>query len=83
MTGFMECDTCREKPGMPYLCQGCLNNRAEIGRLEGEIERLQAEVRRLKGFIASVDQDVTLCGVAFRRIDPADVSMLATTGEDG
>lgn len=30
---FMECDTCRAKPGSPYLCQGCLHNRALIDRL--------------------------------------------------
>lgn len=30
---FMECDTCRAKPGMPLSCQGCLHNRAVIGKL--------------------------------------------------
>lgn len=24
---FVECDTCRAKPGTPYLCRGCLANR--------------------------------------------------------
>lgn len=28
--GFLECDTCRAKPGSPYLCAGCLNNRGKI-----------------------------------------------------
>lgn len=30
---FMECDTCKAKPGSPTLCAGCLNNRAVIGKL--------------------------------------------------
>ena len=31
---FIECDTCREKPGSPTLCQGCLHNREVIGELK-------------------------------------------------
>lgn len=31
---FMECDTCRAKPGTPVLCSGCLHNRAAIGNLK-------------------------------------------------
>ena len=27
---FMECDTCRKKPGSPTLCEGCLHNRREM-----------------------------------------------------
>ena len=30
---FRECDTCAAKPGSPYLCKGCLANRAAIGVL--------------------------------------------------
>lgn len=30
---FMECDTCRVKPGSPYLCNGCLHNRDLIQKL--------------------------------------------------
>ena len=30
---FMECDTCRAKPGTPILCDGCLHNRAAIESL--------------------------------------------------
>lgn len=30
---FIECDTCRAKPGSPILCQGCLHNRDLISRL--------------------------------------------------
>lgn len=27
---FIECDTCKAKPGMPILCDGCLHNRSAI-----------------------------------------------------
>jgi len=30
---FIECDTCRAKPGMPILCWGCLHNRDLITKL--------------------------------------------------
>ena len=30
---FMECDTCRAKPGAPLLCAGCLHNRTLINNL--------------------------------------------------
>lgn len=29
---FMECDSCRAKPGSPQLCKGCLHNRALISK---------------------------------------------------
>lgn len=32
--GFMECDTCRAKPGSPPLCAGCLHNREVINAYE-------------------------------------------------
>lgn len=32
---FMECDTCRAKPGSPILCEGCLHNRRLIEELTG------------------------------------------------
>lgn len=37
VTGFMECDTCRAKPGTPPLCAGCLHNRSVIGGLAGAL----------------------------------------------
>lgn len=30
---FMECDTCRGKPGSPPLCKGCIHNRSLIEKL--------------------------------------------------
>jgi hypothetical protein len=30
---FLECDTCRAKPGSPALCRGCLRNRTMINML--------------------------------------------------
>lgn len=34
--GFMECDTCRAKPGTPILCAGCSHNRTRIHNLIAE-----------------------------------------------
>ncbi len=31
---FMECATCRAKPGTPLLCESCLNNRDAISKLQ-------------------------------------------------
>lgn len=33
MMEFIECDSCKAKPGTPTLCAGCLHNRAVIGKL--------------------------------------------------
>lgn len=33
---FMECDTCRAKPGSPELCKGCLHNRKLINKLNNQ-----------------------------------------------
>jgi len=38
---FRECDACAAKPGCPTLCNGCLANRAVIGRLQKKIEELE------------------------------------------
>lgn len=37
MSRFVECDTCRAKPGTPQLCAGCLANRASIAELEKSV----------------------------------------------
>lgn len=31
---FMECDSCRAKPGSPQLCTGCLHNRSAIEKMK-------------------------------------------------
>lgn len=33
-TQFIECDTCRVKPGSPELCWGCFHNRMLISKLK-------------------------------------------------
>lgn len=33
MTSFVECDTCRAKPGTPLLCSGCVSNQNLIEQL--------------------------------------------------
>lgn len=40
---FMECDTCRQKPGSHSLCRGCLHNRIVIERLERALQRAWAD----------------------------------------
>jgi hypothetical protein len=35
---FKECDVCRAKPGSPLLCDGCLQNRETIGRLNDQLK---------------------------------------------
>ena len=37
---FVECDTCRVKPGAPVLCGGCLANRRTIGALQAIVNDL-------------------------------------------
>jgi hypothetical protein len=37
---FMECATCRAKPGSPMLCESCLHNRTTINWLRGELGRV-------------------------------------------
>ena len=39
---FVECDTCRAKPGTPLLCAGCLQNRSTLGKLERHNAKLVA-----------------------------------------
>jgi hypothetical protein len=34
---FIECDSCRVKPGSPLLCESCLNNRNVISELKDQI----------------------------------------------
>lgn len=38
---FVECETCRAKPGMPVLCDGCLRNRQLITLLKRKIKKLK------------------------------------------
>ena len=35
---FVECETCRAKPGSPILCDSCLHNRALISALKSSIK---------------------------------------------
>lgn len=39
---FMECDTCRAKPGTPELCRGCFHNRTAIYELNGMLKSKQS-----------------------------------------
>lgn len=49
-TRFLECDTCREKPGSPQLCDGFLHNRTAIERLR---EMVRPTLRdRLKAYFS-------------------------------
>ncbi len=37
---FMECKTCKAKPGTPVLCPSCLANRSTIERLRAVVDKL-------------------------------------------
>jgi hypothetical protein len=37
MLEFVECDTCRVKPGTPTLCRGCIANRSTINKLKKQL----------------------------------------------
>lgn len=57
-TGFMECDTCRSKPGSPELCAGCLHNRAVILEYEQRLKDIAATAKkRMKEIGASTEAD--------------------------
>jgi hypothetical protein len=42
--GFMQCDTCRAKPGTPYLCSGCLSNRKAIDALKRKLAAVREKI---------------------------------------
>ena len=42
-TEFVECDTCKAKPGSPYLCSGCLKNRQIIHALLEYVNKLKKQ----------------------------------------
>jgi len=44
-TSFVECDTCKAKPGTPTLCNGCLTNRNTIAVFEEERHRDMLDAR--------------------------------------
>lgn len=48
---FRECDTCAAKPGSPYLCAGCLNNRNTINKLEVELQHLRQKQDIIRGVL--------------------------------
>ena len=60
---FMECDTCRAKPGSPILCRGCLHNRTALtladkqGYMRGVEEALRVlpKEKHLQGVLGDND----------------------------
>ena len=44
---FVECDTCRAKPGTPLLCSTCFHNRSAISVLTRQLAEAQQKVERL------------------------------------
>lgn len=55
---FQECDACRAKPGMPILCNGCLQNRAAIERLSDALGYAVQVVERYAAGIREAHLDV-------------------------
>ena len=59
LPGFMECDTCRRKPGSPTLCAGCLHNRKHIKALETENAQLRESLDECAAVIGvTIDYDL-------------------------
>lgn len=55
---FIECDTCRAKPGSPTLCWGCLHNRQLISWQQGKIVELEGRLEAaLHGVPAQAEID--------------------------
>lgn len=48
---FIECDTCRAKPGSPMLCDGCMKNRHTISSLGNRRFLTEIMITRLREFI--------------------------------
>lgn len=44
---FIECDTCKAKPGSPQLCPGCYNNRTAIYALKAMLTAVENEKNRI------------------------------------
>ena len=44
---FIECDTCKVKPGSPTLCAGCLNNRQAISALSKAREEERSRIKEI------------------------------------
>lgn len=67
--GFMECDTCSQKPGSTQLCRPCLNNRARIHNLSDKIEYLDQRYKdSRKTIITAIILYVlaVICGLMFK-----------------
>lgn len=45
---FVECDSCRSKPGTPALCASCLHNREVIIVLKQTLRRIRKLAKRGK-----------------------------------
>jgi hypothetical protein len=71
---FVECDSCRRKPGSPALCAGCLHNRTVISKLkrrEGRIVDWFNVVEPVAWCDPAdiAEHRISFCGVSGRMID--------------
>jgi hypothetical protein len=63
--GFVECPECAAKPGSPYLCTSCIQNRALISflkrenvRLIDESMRMGTTIRRYENMVDAIKKDI-------------------------
>lgn len=61
---FMECDTCRSKPGTPPLCRGCLHNRFIIASLKLLLNSQYGKFSNVPRFAQEQSRDGDNQGVA-------------------
>ena len=83
--GFVECDTCRTKPGSPTLCSGCLANRDRAIEVEANARQLQYVLAHSPSAVRRATTNATLAHLAGKLVgemDPGSGENLDGTGDD-
>ena len=52
---FMECGSCRVKPGSPYLCEACLHNRTLVNSLKEKLMKKSQTKVKAYGILSEID----------------------------
>lgn len=60
---FAECDTCRQKPGSPLLCERCLHNRALVSALKDRAQTWEDYAVRQRAWAWGLTVGVIIVGL--------------------